>query len=32
VPGGFDLYLAEVAEMLASGKDSPDAFTELGHR
>jgi quercetin dioxygenase-like cupin family protein len=32
VPGGFDLYLAEVAELVASGKDSPDAFTELGHR
>ena len=32
VPGGFDVYLAEVAGLVASGEDSPAASTEVGHR
>jgi quercetin dioxygenase-like cupin family protein len=32
VPGGFDLYLSEVAELVASGRDDEQTLLELGHR
>jgi mannose-6-phosphate isomerase-like protein (cupin superfamily) len=31
-PGGFDLYLAEVAEIVAAGQDDDASMTRLGHK
>jgi quercetin dioxygenase-like cupin family protein len=31
-PGGFDSYLAEIAEMVTASRDDPEAMTALGER